>query len=139
MAPNVTTIEFQQQDKPTEVPMVDVNETSYPPTIIQVPKLPSFTELLHLRTDKILLGTLRNGRLKVISPMAVEFTSEGAQKIAEAKELNEFGFGSNWTEALADLQRAITELYFTLEESQDALGSDMQKIWKTLQHKVLKR
>lgn len=89
--------------------------------------------------DNILLGALRDGRMRVISPITVELTHEGKHVIAEAIELNEFGFGQSVSEAIADLQRAIVELYFTLESEQLRLGADLQKIWHVLQKKIIKR
>ena len=89
--------------------------------------------------EQILLGSLRDGRLRVYSPIKIRFTSEGKHTIAEAVELNEFGFGENQSEALADLQRAIAELYFTLEKEQDHLGTDLQGVWAILQEKIHKQ
>lgn len=89
--------------------------------------------------DHILLGSLRDGRLRVQSPITVKLTKEDQHVIAEATELDEFGFGTNLSEALLDLQRAIIELYFTLETEQDRLGPDLQRIWVTLQDKLLRR
>jgi hypothetical protein len=86
-----------------------------------------------------LLGSLRDGRLRVNSPIEVKFTTEGEHVIAEAVELNEFGFGENPSEALIDLQRAIAELYLTLEKEQKRLGTDLQGVWTILQEKILKR
>lgn len=89
--------------------------------------------------DHILLGSLRDGRLQVQSPITVKLAKEDQHVIAEATELDEFGFGTNLSEALRDLQRAIVELYFTLETEQDRLGPDLQRIWVTLQDKLLRR
>lgn len=89
--------------------------------------------------DRFLLGTLLDGRLRVQSPITVKLTKEDQHVIAEATELDEFGFGANLSEALRDLQRAIVELYFTLETEQDRLGPDLQKIRATLQRKLLRR
>lgn len=89
--------------------------------------------------DKMLLGFMRDGRLQVHSPIRVEFIAENDQIVAQAVEFNEFGFGRNWSEALVDLQHAIDELYFTLEEGQDRLGSDLRTMWATLQQKLRKR
>ncbi|OGO30066.1 MAG: hypothetical protein A2Z29_06555 [Chloroflexi bacterium RBG_16_56_11] len=88
---------------------------------------------------EILLGTLRDVRLKVNLPIRVKFSYENEQVIAEAEEINEFGFGTNSSEALVDLQRAISELYFTLEKEQKRLGMDLQKVWAVLQEKILRR
>jgi len=79
------------------------------------------------------------GRLKVHSPIKVRFATEGKHTIAEAVEINEFGFGENISEAIADLQHAIAELYITLEEEQDHLGTDLQGVWSVLQNKLHKR
>ena len=86
-----------------------------------------------------LLGSLRDGRLRVHSPIKVKFTKEGEHIIAEAVELDEFGFGENTSEALIDLQRVIAELYLTLEKEQNRLGKDLQGVWTILQEKIHKR
>lgn len=88
---------------------------------------------------EVLLGSLRDGRLRVNSPIKIKLMKEDKHIIAEAVDINEFGFGENPSEALADLQHAIAELYFTLEKEQERLGADLQRIWKVLQEKILKR
>jgi len=82
---------------------------------------------------EVLLGSVRDGRLRVYSPIRVKFTQEGQHVIAEAVELNEFGFGNSVSEALTDLQHAIVELYLTLDKEQERLGSDLQDVWEKLQ------
>lgn len=89
--------------------------------------------------DHIFLGTLRDGRLRVQSPITVKITKENQHVIAEATELDEFGFGANLPEALRNLQRAIIELYLTLEEGKDRLSPDLQRVWATLQTKLLRQ
>lgn len=96
-------------------------------------------ELVPAMPKELLLGSLRDGRLRVISPLHVQFKYEGNNTIAEAIELDEFGFGKNVSEAIADLQRSIAELYFTLEKEQGRLGIDLQRIWNVLQEKILQR
>ncbi|MGD0779175.1 MAG: hypothetical protein ABR954_00090 [Dehalococcoidales bacterium] len=88
---------------------------------------------------EILVGTLRDGRLKINVPIRVKFAFENNKVIAEAEEVNEFGFGENMSEALADLQRAIAELFFTLEREQKRLGADLKKVWGILKEKITKR
>jgi len=83
-----------------------------------------------------LLGFVRDGRLRVYSPIRVKFTQEGQHIIAEAVEFNEFGFGENVSEALTDVQHAIVELYFTLEKEQERLGGDLQNVWGKLQKMI---
>ena len=89
--------------------------------------------------SEALLGSLRDARLRVHSPIMVKFATEGNHIIAEAREFNEFGFGENPSAALIDLQRAIAELYFTLEKERDRLGKDLQGVWSILQEKIHKR
>ena len=84
-------------------------------------------------SGQVLLGSLRDGRLRVYSPIRVKFSHERQHVIAEAVELNEFGFGRNVSEAITDLQHAIVELYFTLEKEQGRLGGDLQNVWSKLQ------
>ncbi len=53
------------------------------------------------------------------------WTTEDGQCVAEAAEINEFGFGDNLTAAIA-------ELYFTLDADQQRLGPDLQAARSTL-------
>lgn len=87
-------------------------------------------------SDEILLGSLRDGRLRVIAPIKVKLTTEGEYFVAESKEFNEFGYGENFSETIVNLQNTIAELYLTLEESQDSLGFDLQRVWKKLNRKI---
>ena len=86
--------------------------------------------------DEMWLGALRDGRLRVISPFRVRFSRDDAHVVAEAPEADEFGFGTNGSEALADLQRALVALYLSLEEDQQRLGPDLQRVWQTMRRKV---
>lgn len=87
---------------------------------------------------ELLLGALRNRRLRVRSAISVTMTTENDDYIAEAKEVSEFGFGKNPSDALVDLQLAIAELYFSLERDFERLGPDLLSVWDTLQLKVEK-
>ena len=87
----------------------------------------------------MLLGTLSDGRLKVCSPITLKLSSEEDHIMAEAVDINEFGFGKNSSEALRDLQRTIVELYLTLKKEQDRLGDDLQNVWSNLQQKIIAR
>ena len=91
--------------------------------------------------EEFLLGRLRDGRLQVVVPIQVRTVREAAASnfVAEAASLNEFGFGENQSEAIADLQHAIAELYFSLKADQHRLGPDLMKVWQTLQNLVVER
>lgn len=89
--------------------------------------------------SRIRLGFLRDGRLRLLQPLEVIITKEENQIAAEAEELNEFGYGDSSTEAVADLQRTIAELYFTLDETQGRLGKGLQEVWQTLRAKIVRR
>ena len=86
--------------------------------------------------DTLLLGALLDGRLRVREPFEVAVAQENADFMLEAVEVSEFGFGINPSEALADLQRAIGELYTTLEVDQKNLGRDLVEVWAILQRKA---
>lgn len=90
-------------------------------------------------TDQFLLGSLRNGRLRIKSPITVRCTRENQDIITEAVEFNEFGFGKSVSESLSDLQATIAELYFALKENQQRLGPDLRHVWETLQQKIILR
>ena len=89
--------------------------------------------------DHFYVGALRDGRLRVVSPISVRSMVENEQIILESEELDEFGFGRTLSEAIIDLQRAIAELYLTLEEEQNRLGPDLERVWSILQQKIQRR
>ncbi len=82
------------------------------------------------------LGSLRDGRLRVVEPFEVAWKEEAGSVVVEAEELKEFGFGDSVSAALADLQAAIAQLYFTLEAEQGRLGADLAAVKATLNRKL---
>ncbi len=86
--------------------------------------------------DVILIGSLRDRRLKIKKPIKVSFSQSGNTVIAEAEEFNEFGFGNNKTEALNDLQRTVIELFLTLEEDENRIGKDLQFLREKLHNYI---
>ena len=84
----------------------------------------------------MLLGALHNPRLHLIAPLTITFESENDDIIAHCEDLEEFGFGKHLTEAIEDLQAAIAELYFTLKEENNRLGSNLRRIWDRLRQKI---
>jgi hypothetical protein len=118
------TIEIQKADKL----MTDANI----PNTVRRPRLIR-SQLMPIDIPrKILIGSLGDGRLKVISPIKVLFSKEAANFVAKAIDFNEFGFGDNQTEALSDLQRTIVELFLTLDENKGHLGKALQLLREKL-------
>lgn len=128
----------QAKIQPSQPPAAPLEDEGVQHLISELPRGELFLPSLKT-SDQILLGSLRDGRLMVRSPITVKFTSEDGQVIAEAVEFDEFGFGENASEALIDLQRAIAELYFTLDGEQDHLGKDLRNAWSIIQEKIHKR
>jgi hypothetical protein len=89
--------------------------------------------------DHFYVGALRDGRLRVVSPISVHLMVENEHIILESEEFDEFGFGNTFSEAIIDLQRAIAELYLTLAEEQNRLGPDLERVWSILQQKIQRR
>ncbi len=85
---------------------------------------------------KITLESLNDARLRVKEPIAVVVFVECGQVVAAAAGLDEFGFGDDLAAAIADLQCALVDLYFTLAAEQDHLGKGLRQVWATLQVKV---
>ncbi len=82
------------------------------------------------------LGFLRDGRLHVVEPITVAWTVEDGQIIAEATEINEYGYGDTLGEAIKDLQATIVELYLQLDADRERLGADLQAVYTTLARKL---
>ena len=82
---------------------------------------------------------LRESRLRLRQPLAIEFRRQEGQVIAEAIELNEFGSGADPSAALVDLQHAIAELYRSLNADQHRLGPGLERVWSMLREKIRPR
>ena len=72
-----------------------------------------------------------------MQPIWVKFSKDGAGFIAEAIDLNEFGFGGNQSEAVVDLQHVIAELYFSLRDERNRLGPDLRRVWKKVHRAII--
>lgn len=86
--------------------------------------------------ESMLLGALRDPRLRLLAPLTISLERENEDIVAYCEELEEFGFGTHLTEAIEDLQVTIAELYFTLKEENDRLGSNLIRIWDSLHQKI---
>ena len=82
------------------------------------------------------LETLSDARLRVRQPFQVALTTENDDFVAEAVEIDEFGFGKNPSAAVRDLQRTIVELYFTLKSEAHRLGPDLERVLHVLESKL---
>ena len=127
--PNTVQALVEQRDE-TEVPVTHLISADYFSVLAAV--------LHRVVPEQMLLGTLADGRLRVKEPIVVKCMREDDNIVAEAVEVNEFGFGQNLSEAIRDLQAAIVELYFTLDSEQDRLGPDLQHVKEKLQEKIVR-
>ena len=87
---------------------------------------------------RIKLESLADDRLRVKEPIEVVIFATEGFILAEAVGLNEFGYGDDAAEAVAELRYAIADLYFSLEEDQHRLGKGLQGVWEALQGKIEK-
>ena len=87
---------------------------------------------------RIKLESLSDDRLRVKAAIEVVIFEAEGFILAEAVELNEFGYGEAAAEAVAELRYAIGDLYFSLAEDKDRLGPGLQTVWETLQGKIEK-
>jgi len=85
------------------------------------------------------LGRLVDGRLRIMEPFALTFSSAEGQFIAEAPEVGEIGVGETQSEALRDLQTTLGELYWTLEENEVRLESALEEVLTVLRRKIERR
>ena len=131
----VTSFELRPIVEEEDNSSADVVERIELPPVIEQTLIDTVESILN---HKLALGALRDGRLRVVMPIAVEQTTEGGKYVVESPELNEFGFGDNLSEAIADLQAAIAELYFTLDEERERLGPDLVQVWSALSKMVRK-
>lgn len=109
-------------------PLRTLQEQSVVTSVLPLARLP----------DEMMLGSLGDRRLRVLVPIHVLVSTENDDYIAHADEVDEFGFGSSYMDAVRDLQRAMVELYLTLS-TEAALGPEMQRTLKVLRTKLAER
>lgn len=77
---------------------------------------------------EIELASLRDGRLRLLRPLRMKIARHGEIVTTQLEDISEYGHGATLVEAIEDLQRCVAELFFTLEEDQAALGSDLRRV-----------
>ena len=89
------------------------------------------------RAEDIWIGFLRDPRLRIREPIYTMLDIYPDNKaVATADVLGVSGSGDNQSEAIADLQRKIADLYFSLEKSSGDLEGGNQEVWEMLQTKI---
>lgn len=102
------------------------------PDVTTLPRLPdSF--------GPAVLGALGTASLHVVEPIAVRYFRDGDHVVAEAPELEEFGYGPDIAEARRDLQRTIVELRAHLTANRERLGADLVRLLGVLERKLRPR
>jgi hypothetical protein len=116
----------EDRTRGSEVEVSYLNATAIAGQLSVIPRAPAVE----------LLGSVRDHRLRVLEPFAITFRTEESQFVAEATEIDEFGFGHTQSEALEDLQGAIVELYASLARDEHRLGADLRRVWAVLRQKI---
>jgi len=88
--------------------------------------------------DDLLFAPSVDVRIKIRKPFLVHLASEGGGVSARVEEINEFGYGSNRGEALDDLGKTISELYFSLSTERDRLSDDLAGTLRILEEHVVR-
>jgi hypothetical protein len=89
--------------------------------------------------DRIKLGSLSDGRLRVRRPIQVNIQRKRNAVVASWEPAGEFGYGRNTSEALDDLAKTVAELYYELQGRLPDLGPDLRKVWDVLSSHVESR
>ena len=86
--------------------------------------------------DQMQIGSLLDHRLRMREPLTLELEQEGEFYIAKCDELNEFGYGTDPIAAVQDIRKTTAELYWSLKEDQERLGTDLASTWQRLSELV---
>ena len=89
--------------------------------------------------EKLLFAPTIDGRLKITKPFEVTVERSEGTVTAHVEEINEFGYGSNSSEALYDLGKTLSELYFSLKDDADRLSPDLHSVWLKLNEHIQPR
>ena len=76
---------------------------------------------------KIQFGAVANQKIRVKQPLSVELKREGESVVAYCADLEEFGYGSNVSEALDDFGSTVAELFQSLVHDEPRLGDDLRR------------
>jgi hypothetical protein len=90
------------------------------------------TKRVAARPKKILFGVIAHPRLRIKRPIRLEVSRKKGTVVAHCTDLNEFGCGVSMSDALDDFSKGIAELFFSLEQDSDRLGSDLAKLKEKL-------
>lgn len=88
--------------------------------------------------NDLLFAPALDVRLKVRLPFIVHLEAAEDGVTAHAKEIQEFGFGANRGEALDDLARTMSELYFSLDTDRDRLSNDLGRTLQVLEAHLIR-
>ena len=88
---------------------------------------------------RILFGMFDSLRVRIKKALPVEVERSGDSVVAVAVNFQEFGCGTNFSEALDDLAKTLTELFLSLDENSDRLGDDLQQLRVKLNEHLEKR
>jgi hypothetical protein len=85
-------------------------------------------------------GPLDHG-LRVIVPLPVQISKENGTYIANCAAIQQFGYGSDMSEALDDFGKTVAEmfLYLSEESKADRLGNELAIQYKALQQYLERR
>lgn len=82
-------------------------------------------------TKTIVIGSLLDDRLRMTADVKVDLEREAEHYIANFEGVQEFGYGLSPLEAVDDLRKTLSELYWSLNEDGE-LGPDLEKVRNTL-------
>jgi hypothetical protein len=99
--------------------------------------LPKVTEIS--KRKHVLIYSLHNPLLTLKEPLIAHLEYDTEDVIAFCYDLDVLGHGDTESEALEDLRRTISDLYFELESNKDKLGPFPDKIWCYLSNIVGKK
>lgn len=86
--------------------------------------------------DPLLFAGQLDARLKIKEPFAVKLSRSKEGVTAYVAEIEEFGYGSSTGEALWDLSRTISELYFSLKADAAKLSADLASVLAVLDRHI---
>jgi len=88
---------------------------------------------------EIQVGFVLDPRLRVRAPFSVHFRLDQGRVTGEAPAFKTVGIGTNATEALRDLHRAIAQRFFELEAMPEQLGPDLDAVRSALRSHIQRR
>ena len=89
-------------------------------------------EVVSAIPETVEIGSLFDDRLRMNGPLIVVIEQEGDFFIAKLEGFDEFGYSDDPMGAVDDLRLTLAELYWSLKDDHNNLGTHLSELWQRI-------